>query len=198
MLDRPANDWASWRESSPFATDPSLKIVATVAPPDQDTRRIGVEMILLHELGHVIGLATGMHPLPLIPPETQSGDYPFFALSWKLDQDKPVSLFVDAMPDRARIHYYATRDNALPLVRAKELYAGLVNTNLPTLYGAMSPLEDFAESFSTYVHTQILKRPWQVQVLLDNQPIATYHACWDEPRCAAKRALLEKLLAPPP
>ena len=196
VLDRPANEWATWREGTPFSNDPDMRIVATIAPPDQNTRRIGVEMILLHELAHVIGLSRGMHPTPKPPRDKKASDFPFFALSWTLADGKFVSLFDKEMPDRAKVHYYTAPGAKLSLQAAPGMYDALETTNLPTLYGATNPLDDFAEAFATYVHTVILKRPWQVQILRDNVPVKTYKACWEESRCRAKRALIEQILTP--
>ena len=196
VLDRPANAWATWRENSPFMDDPSMRLIATIAPPDEDTRRIGVEMILLHELGHVIGLGKGMHPNPKPPRDKRASDYPFLILSWGLADGKFTSLFDQAMPDRGKVHYYTAPGDKPPLTLAPALYEALETTNLPTLYGATNPLDDFAAAFATYVHTVILKRPWQIQILRDNLPVKTYKACWDETRCQEKRALIEKILKP--
>jgi len=73
-------------------------------------------------------------------------------------------------------------------------YASLGKTNFPTLYAATSPGDDFAESFASYVHTVMMKRPWEITIRRDGKVAATYRTCWQEPRCAAKRAILERLL----
>jgi hypothetical protein len=194
VLDRPANEWASWKESTPFAPDPAMSIVATIGPPDQNTRRLSVEMLLIHELAHLVGLGKEMHPKWHLPPQKVAADYPFFVLSWDVRGDQTVSLFDEVFPARVNVHYYSMPGDKLPMANAPSIYSALEKTNLPTLYGAQNPLDDFAESLATYVHTQMLKRPWQIQILRDNQPVKTYRACWDEPRCREKRAILDRLM----
>ncbi len=40
-------------------------------------------------------------------------------------------------------------------------------------------------------------QPFEIHLLHDGRTVKTYRACWSEERCAAKRALLEKVLASP-
>ena len=67
-------------------------------------------------------------------------------------------------------------------------------TNFPTLYAATNPSDDFAESFVSYVHTVLMKRPWEIAIRHDGKVVKTYRTCWEETRCAAKRRILEDLL----
>jgi hypothetical protein len=75
-------------------------------------------------------------------------------------------------------------------------YRNLARTNFPTMYAATNPGDDFAESFANYVHTRLLGRPFEVSVLEDGRERFRYSACWEEPRCARKRAMIEWLLLP--
>jgi len=74
------------------------------------------------------------------------------------------------------------------------VYRDLAATNFPTLYAATNPSEDFADSFVSYVHTVLLKRPWEITIRYDGKVALTYGSCWEEARCAAKRRILEDLL----
>jgi hypothetical protein len=40
----------------------------------------------------------------------------------------------------------------------------------------------------------LMKRPWEITIRKDGKVEATYRTCWEEPRCAAKRGILESLL----
>jgi len=73
-------------------------------------------------------------------------------------------------------------------------YDNLEKTNFPSLYAATQPGDDFAEAFASYVHVVLQRRPWQILIYQDGALRKEFGACWDEPRCAAKRALLEQLL----
>ena len=73
-------------------------------------------------------------------------------------------------------------------------YARLKLTNFPSLYAATAPGDDFAESFSSYVHVVLMRRPWQIGISRDGKPVEIFRSCWGEPRCAAKRKLLEQII----
>ena len=77
-----------------------------------------------------------------------------------------------------------------------ETYAALEKTNFPTLYAATNPFDDFAESFASYVHTVLMRKPFAVRIYRDGRLEKEYGSCWDQPRCAEKRKILEGLLAP--
>jgi hypothetical protein len=74
------------------------------------------------------------------------------------------------------------------------VFVHLSGTGFPTLYAATNPGDDFAESFANYVHTQVLGRPYEAIVAHDGREQVRLGPCWDEPRCAAKKRLMEKLL----
>ncbi|MDX2220756.1 MAG: hypothetical protein SF172_17180 [Burkholderiales bacterium] len=196
LMDRRANEWASWKENTPFRSDSRFTIEAIIAE-EQDNNRVGaIRYILLHELAHVLATQGGIHPRWDRPAghELRIGTYPFHALSWKWDEKLGhVSLFDVTFPDRPKVRYYfgANLDGA----RMLEAYRWLATTNFPTLYAATNPGDDFAESFVSYVHTVLMKRPWAIRILDGGKPAFTYTACWDQPRCAEKRKLLEGIIA---
>ena len=74
-------------------------------------------------------------------------------------------------------------------------YTSLEKTNFPSLYAATQPADDFADSFASYVHVVLLRRPWQIAISKKGQVVKTFDACWDQSRCAAKRKLLEQILS---
>ncbi|MGE0356963.1 MAG: hypothetical protein AB7P08_08615 [Burkholderiales bacterium] len=195
-----ANAWATWKESSPFRADAAWKLEARIERSGEDDRRGAIRYILLHELGHVLSINRGIHPRWDQEPKSATGEeagYPFFALSWTVDRagNRYASRFDRKFPLRRSVVYYLGAKLA-----ARDMpgaYASLARTNFPTLYAATSPGDDFAESFASYVHTVLLKRPWEVSILRDGVPVRRYRTCWQEARCAAKRRLLEALLSPP-
>ena len=77
----------------------------------------------------------------------------------------------------------------------QDVYDQWSRTNFPTLYAATNIGDDFAESFASYVHTVIQKRPWEIRLLRDGALEKSYSTCWEAPRCVEKRRLIEAFLA---
>ena len=191
-----ANDWATWKEGTPFKAAPGHAIRARIEEDAGNNRRNAIQYILLHELGHVLSVGRDIHPPWDIAPKDVPADrrYPFFELSWTLDRaaDRYASLFDDGFAQRRSIAYYfGAKLEAADMV---PVYEALERTNFPTLYAATHPGDDFAESFVTYVHVVVMKKPFSIELLRDGKVVKTYRPCWEEARCAAKRAILEKLL----
>ena len=199
LKQRTANQWATWKENTPFKPDARWQLQARIEDGDRDTRLYAIQYILLHELGHVLSLGSDVHPSHLIEPkEVAEGDrFPFFELSWRTDQrrNRYFSLFDLTLARRDEVAYYfgakLGAGDTLPL------YHALEQTNFATLYALTSPFDDFAESFASYVHTVLMRKPWEIKLTHDGQVVKTFKTCWDEPRCAAKRALLEDVLRRP-
>jgi len=70
-------------------------------------------------------------------------------------------------------------------------------TNYPTLYAATSPWEDFADSFAHYMHCVRQGKPYEIRIRDEGIPDAVFTPCWDDTRCRAKRAFLEKVAGKP-
>jgi hypothetical protein len=65
-------------------------------------------------------------------------------------------------------------------------------TNFPSLYAAQSLWEDFAESFATYFHVIIDKRPWQIIIEQKGKPEIVIGSCWNEERCRIKKEYMKR------
>ena len=191
-----ANAWATWKENTPFKPAEGWKLEARIEEAAGDNRRGAIRYILLHELGHVLSINRDVHPRWDRPPNEvpEGARFPFFDLSWAIDrkQDRYVSKFDGDFPQRSAVVYY--RQAQLGATDMVPVYERLARTNFPTLYAATSPGDDFAESFVSYVHTVLMKRPWEVTIRRDGKVAMTYRTCWKEARCAAKRKILEDLL----
>lgn len=191
-----ANAWATWKETTPFKPRDGWKLEARIEREGSDDRRGAIRYILLHELGHVLSINRDIHPRWDRAPKdvAASARFPFFSLSWTIDrkQDRYASLFDGAFLRRRSIVYYLGAK--LEAGAMTDVYAALAKTNFPTLYAATSPGDDFAESFASYVHTVLMMRPWEITIRRDGKAAMTYRTCWEEPRCAAKRKILEDLL----
>ncbi|MES2999729.1 MAG: hypothetical protein V4787_03490 [Pseudomonadota bacterium] len=196
---RTANQWATWKESTPFRPDPRWQLQARIEDMERDTTRYAIQYILLHELGHVLSIGSDVHPSHLIEPrEVPNGTpFPFFELSWRIDQSRNqyFSLFDLTLQRRHDVSYYfgARLESADML----PLYTAVEQTNFPTLYAVTRPFDDFAEAFASYVHVEVMRRPWRIDISHDGKIVKTFKSCWDEPRCASKRQALERTLDRP-
>jgi hypothetical protein len=191
-----ANAWATWKEGTPFKPRDGYALAARIEAAAGDNRRNAIQYILLHELGHVLSIGDTIHPPWDVDPRDvpASVTYPFFNLSWIIDrQANRYAALPDAdFPQRRNVAYYfGPKLDATDMVPT---YANLERTNFPSLYAATHPGDDFAEAFASYVHVVLQRRPWQVLIYKDGALQKEFVACWDEPRCAAKRGLLEQMV----
>jgi len=196
LLKNSANAWATWKERTPFIPDPGYRLDAVIETGTQDNRKNAIQYILLHELGHVLAIGGIFHPLwGQSSGKAPLDGYPFAQLSWQYgvsDDFEYLSKFETQFPLRKNIAYYfGAKLNSNQMAMT---YDQLEETSFPTLYAATNPSDDFAESFASYVHTVMLKRPLEIHIYRDGSNIKTSKPCWGEPRCAAKQRLLEDLL----
>jgi hypothetical protein len=195
VLQRTANAWATWKESTPFQPGSGATLRATIQDAKGDTRANAIQYILLHELGHMLSIGAGVHPSwRTAAKDVALERYPFARLSWRHSSDRArfVSAFDAAFPQRKDVVYYFGAK--LPAAQMLATYDALERTDFVTLYGATNPFDDFAEAFASYVHVVLMGKPWEIRIEQDGRPVKTYRACWDEARCAAKRRILESLL----
>ena len=196
VLNKNANQWATWKETSPFKVDGGIQLLAEIEFLENDNRKNALQYILLHEFGHVVSIGLGdVAPWDLDPTEVGSlNNFPFTELSWEIKNGHLVSLFDGKKMDRTGLRYYGPENKRLPSTNAIKLYRDIQNTNFPTLYAATNPHDDFAESFVTYVHSVQMKRPWKIHLRDKSQRLFEYGLCWEEVRCKMKRKGLEDLL----
>ena len=190
-----ANSWATWKENTPFKPDPKFHLEAELEAAGQNTRQAAIQYIMLHELGHVVSIGENFHPPWALPPQfvPSLASYPFTSLSWRLsdDRNKYVTLFDNNFKQRTNVvYYFGAQLDAEEMVPS---YSMLESTNFPTLYAATRPGDDFAESFVSYVHTVLMKRPFSIRIYVKNKIAKTFEACWDQARCREKRKILDQL-----
>ena len=75
-------------------------------------------------------------------------------------------------------------------------YINLEKTNFPTLYAATHPADDWAESFASYVHSVLMKKPFNIKIKDTKNPeiYINFKLCWGKPRCANKEVFLAWML----
>ncbi len=193
LMRQTANAWATWKENTPFKPDTSYALQAQIENESGDNRKNAIQYILLHELGHIISIGENIHPR-WDGPASSVEKFPFAMLSWKLIPDAPryESIFDKAFPLRQKlVYYFGAQLNGSQMLEAYEQFA---TTNFPTLYAATRPGDDFAESFVSYVHSVVMKRPWEIRLYTDGKLAKSYKSCWEEKRCAEKRRILEEII----
>lgn len=196
-MDHTANQWATWKESSPFHWQGADKLEAIVEPFGGDTRVGALQYILLHEFGHILNIGSSLLPGWGQRPEALSivPSMRFFNASWEVQGNQFASHYDDTWKGRPKIRYYTSPENQLTPAVALESYRHLTQTNFPTLYASTNPGDDFAESFVNYVHVVRMKKPWSISLSVGKERL-TVHDCWQEPRCQTKRKIIEEVLAP--
>jgi hypothetical protein len=195
-LTRTANEWAAWRERSAYRAEPGYDLRVVLEPPEEDTRANALRFIFLHELGHALGLAQRAHGFwdaRVLPAETR--DSPFLRHSWQPEGGKMVSRWRGRFPVLSPLTFYAFDKPKRRLSEAEAVYRALAQTDLPSAYGAISPFEDFAESFAIYVHARLLGQPYQVDVLEGEHTRFSFRSCIADGSCPDKVRALEAVLA---
>ncbi|KQV52137.1 hypothetical protein [Massilia sp. Root335] len=187
-----ANSWATWKENLPFG-GPGFSLAATIADPHDDTRAHALQFLLLHEFGHVV--TAGGTFLPRWWEPVPAASFPFLDLSWGVNaQGRFLPWDGSDFELRGVVDFYGT--NKLDSDAILTAYSGLEGSDFPSLYGATNPYDDFAECFASYVHSELLGRPYLLRVDYDGVPQATLDSFWASPRSAAKRAFMRALLGP--
>jgi len=198
LMKRKANEWATWKENSIFKPKSSggIKLKAIIEEEKNNTVENAVRFILLHEIGHILGIVSKSHSswIDWIVNKKINMDYPFQRLSWKITHDKKIiSFFEDNFPERKNIKVYSFEKAKLTNQQILSAYNHLVShTNFPSLYAGQSLWEDFAESFTIYFHVVIDKRPWQIVIEQEEQPQVLIRSCWGDERCDKKEAYMRK------
>ena len=143
-----------------------------------------------------------------LPPETRESA--FVSLSWQVQGDaassagqsgaakhpgpRMVSRWREAAPLLSQLGFYAFDKAPLSMTQAEPVYRALAATDFPSLYGATNLFDDWAEAFAIYVHTELLGRPYRVDVLHDGRVVFSYRSCVATGGCPAKVAALKAVL----
>ncbi len=195
-LTRKANAWATWKENSAFRQQPGYRVSMTIQSPADDTFDNAIQFILVHELGHAIGLGLGAHGFwddEGMPPATR--DSAFVAQSWKPDgKGWFASKYAERYPKLVQARFYRFEQAPLALADAEPVYRALAQTDMPSLYGVTNIFDDFAETFAIYVHTRILHKPYKVEVYENDSLRFTYTSCIVANTCPEKVRALEAVL----
>lgn len=193
LIDRDGTDMNANRAMATMEYVPTgeyrgISVQSRLARRNNDDRRMTIQYVLLHELGHVIDYDRGITP-NRFNYGTQTQGCGFTCLSWAQPDRHRFSPKIGAAmrnADTASLDAYVT---ALP-----ETFRLLSASNFPSLYATSMPAEDFAESFAQYVHSVVLGHPWEL-TLRDRGTIRErLGSCFLERRCPGKKSYFDGLL----
>ncbi len=70
----------------------------------------------------------------------------------------------------------------------------LNNTNFCSVYGSSSYFEDFAEAYTIYVHTILMKKPYSLKLYQNNKLIQIFENPFKMKNFQKKKEYIEKLI----
>lgn len=191
-LNARGNEWCEQREASPFDID-QLKINCILFNEKPAEENPVLTFILFREIGKALALHNNLIPSTLISSyaDKKMEDFPFTALNWKLQDSKP-KINDDQFEVFKMVRFF--KEYKLPESYSTRLYKLIYNSPFPTISSATNLWDDFGDSFSHYIHTQILKRPFIVQVVEKDQVIAeTNQNFWSQETSLTKKEIFKKL-----
>lgn len=197
LLKRKANDWATWKERSIFKpnAEKPVKLDVTIESSGADNAQNAIVYILLHEIGHSLGLVSCVHS-SWTKKEIMIG--PFSRLSWYKRDNEIKSVFDGVFPERKLIKPYAFDRSTLTENQITDIYEILnTRTDYPTIHAASDLWEDFAESFATYIHVVRENKPYEIRISRTGMSDIMYTSCWKNSRCKDKRAFMDQWFADP-
>lgn len=168
VIKKKANDWISFKERSAFQIG-EISIQIQIEKEEENTVDNALRYILLHEMGHILSNTLGITP-DLREQSLDYTRYPFFDKVWisekKSIYDEKVFSF------RQKVKFYSAESEALKLdIVWDQIYPLLSKTHFSTLYGATNALDDFAETFVSYVHCILDNRPWELLLIRQEKVI---------------------------
>jgi hypothetical protein len=189
------NQWATLKENNPFTSEANIRLETEIASPSEDNRKAALLFLLLHEFGHVLSSGRDFHPDVWLDTTKyrQTDAYRFLPLSWQISAKGNISpLPEEDFPLREEVVFYGNS----PLLgkHIPAIYGKLSQSSFPTLYAATSVFDDFAECFASYVHSEILGKPYITRITVQDEPLLEISNFWHEPRSHHKAAFLKQFL----
>lgn len=196
FLHRAANDWATWKEYTPFLPQEQYRIDVIIETPDNDNRKNAIQFILLHEFGHVLNANSEYLPDWWIGSKRfkSTEEYSYLSLAWQIAMSGDViPLLRNDFPQRKHLRFYT--GDQLPGELIPEIYQDLQKTSFPTLYAATNVYDDFADGFACYVHELIQQRPFVISIRQGEQTIMELRDYWSGPKAKARASVFAEMFA---
>lgn len=169
MIDKKANQWITDKEKTAFRSQ-KLSLSVQIEEKNNNLKENTLRYILLHEFGHVLGVSRNDVP-KVMANKRIPFQKPFFKGIW-LSERK--SVFDDTKyPMRKKIKFYSSHKRNLD-TEWQLIYPVIEKqTPFPNLYSSVNADEYYAESFVSYVHCILDKRPWQLEIKKGRKTIYT-------------------------
>lgn len=186
------NDWYLKREESalnPSKSSIQLKAYLSYNNSNQDT--------ITYLLGQTIALILSDNE-NLFPKNLEElkdlEDYNFIKASWLLKNNGIQSKWNHYFDEINYISYYGRSTKTVNFDKIYEFYQLLDKTDFINLYATSSPLSDFVESFTIYIHSIILGKPFHIEFSENNVLLDSFGNCLKDTRCLNKKIYIQKLL----
>jgi hypothetical protein len=175
-LQSSADEWLSFKETSVFEPNPEREIRGVMAAPGGEQRTVLLEFLLVHELAHVLDGVFNEDPLIA----------EFKRVSWPR---------TDLLAGVRTMHYAQDRGGEpLPDDQLEAYFNATSAGAFCDPSATDNPMEDFAESVSSYLHGVLRGRPWKLEAWRRGQLVRALSLCWGQERCREKQRILEALL----
>jgi len=193
FLNRKANEWISWRENSPFTDKGVYAVEAEIELEGNNSRKAAIQYILLHELGHLVGVAKGAHPDWFAGGDPKH--WPFTKLSWLAHESvfKGKSKYDSFFSNRDKLKFYTFQKAPLKSEAIDDIYRKLSRTDFVSLYAATNMYDDFAETYAMYVHVILQNKPWIIRVMRKGKAVREIREPILENRFIKKKEYMDEL-----
>ncbi len=189
QTDQSANEAMAGMEYVPSQDYRGMAVAPRLARRGENDRVTTLRYVLLHEFGHLIDFERDIVSRWFSYDEAHA-DCAFACLSWINPQRHRYSRSLDAALDQVRSGNHDEYVRSLP-----DTFKHLENSNFPSLYATTMPAEDFAESFAMYVHTVLMRRPWELTLRQNGTIVSELGSCFTDGRCRDKRDYFDRFFA---
>ncbi|MFZ6734622.1 hypothetical protein ACO0LG_22015 [Undibacterium sp. Ji42W] len=196
FLCRTANDWASWKENTPFLPGSAFQVSLQIETPENDHRKNAMQFLLLHEFGHVLTANSEFLPDWWIGSQKfrSTDEYSFLSLSWQIAMNGDIiPLLRHDFEYRKNLRFYSDQQVAGDLIPG--IYQAMEKTGFSSLYAATNAYDDFAEAFAMYVHSVMMGKPYQLSIRSGDAIVMEVADYWSSPRARSRKQLLADYLS---
>ncbi|MDX1961390.1 MAG: hypothetical protein SFU98_22665 [Leptospiraceae bacterium] len=179
------NEWISYKENTVFIQG---KYKLKIEIDNGNSKFSALEYILLHELGHIVSVVDGIVP-DFTLEKRNFKSFPFFHGVWS--EEKVMTELSTKYPELKKIKFYSKPELKLD-VDALEIYSILEVSPFPTVYSTINADDHFAESFVSYLHTLVGKKPWRLTIINERGEANSFENGISKERCKLEREFMEK------
>jgi hypothetical protein len=190
VLSQKANDRLAARERQYFVPSFGYMLKAGTETPMENTPLSAFRFLLLHELGHL--LHETAVDFPVVSSAKDAAKRTGFSGPFGSIVRERMSLVLRNFADGK-----FNLEKPFPkITNAGKVFYALDQSGLPSIYAAVNPYEDFAESFAMWVHCDLMFKSHHVTVLRDSRPVWRFSGCDSLEQVPVKTQLFERILQP--